>query len=187
MYRVAVTTSRIVEFFIFCHDQDPTIPTAFFLARKIYEKRHLLERALAEKKYTVTQSQRSCSTMEINYVAALNDLLRRHPSGNLAPSLTWAMEQHPDGQSSHVAILMFRGDTVSKGEDASRMRAIQAAAQRALAYFRENGVPDPKDYPMDANTTDLPDNGLPRPLVHRPRVLGPLCHVVRLNKRRGRS
>jgi len=35
---------------------------------------------------------------------------------------------------------------VSKGEDdTSRIRAIQAAAQRALAYFRENGVPDPKD------------------------------------------
>jgi len=84
--------------------------------------------------------------METNSVAALNDFLRHHPSGNLAPLLTWAMEQNgPDEQGDHIAILKFRGSTVSKGEDTSKIGAMKAAAKRALAYFKENGVPDPED------------------------------------------
>lgn len=34
------------------------------------------------------------------------------------------------------------GDTVGKGEDTSKIGAKQAAAQTALAYFKEHGVPD---------------------------------------------
>jgi len=81
--------------------------------------------------------------MEANYtrdIAALNNYLQGHSSGNLAPFLTWTLVQEgPSHQTVHTAIAKFCDVVVGQGKGASRGLAKSAAAMEALRYFRERG------------------------------------------------
>jgi len=66
------------------------------------------------------------------------------PHGNVARSLNWSMTQNsPNNQTVYTATAMLYGVSLGEGKGPSRGWAKRAAAEMALSYLAQNGIPDP--------------------------------------------
>ncbi|KAH9173363.1 hypothetical protein EDB89DRAFT_2068821 [Lactarius sanguifluus] len=82
-------------------------------------------------------------------VVALNNILQSNPGGNIRSELNWTMTQEgPNNQAVHHAIANLRNVTLGSGQGVSKGLAKRAAAEQALAYLNEHGIPERQGVPQ---------------------------------------
>ncbi|KAI9447728.1 hypothetical protein H4582DRAFT_2068326 [Lactarius indigo] len=81
-------------------------------------------------------------------VVALNNLLQSNTGGNIRHELSWTMTQEgPNNQAVHRAIANLRGVTLGSGQGLSKGLAKRAAAEQALDYLADHGIPERQGEP----------------------------------------
>ncbi|KAF8270954.1 hypothetical protein EI94DRAFT_1698454 [Lactarius quietus] len=77
-----------------------------------------------------------------DHIVALNNWLQSTPEGNVTRELSWVFAQTgPNNQAVHHATAKLRDVSLGVGQGVAKNRAKGEAAEQALKYLQENGLP----------------------------------------------